>query len=75
MFDVGDMSIINEEIDTEFQDLFAQISSETTFDEYIDCDAEETTSEPAFDARHVDWWVTRMPRKKQSAIRRYCFNQ
>ena len=29
-FDVGDMSVINEEIDSEFQELFAQISSETT---------------------------------------------
>ena len=34
------MSIINEEIDTEFQELFAQLSSETTLGEYIDFDAE-----------------------------------
>ena len=37
-FDAGDISIINEEIDTEFQELFEQIYSETTLDEYIDFD-------------------------------------
>ena len=54
-FDVEDMSIINEEIDTEFHKLFAQISSETTFDEYIGFDAVTITSEPAVDSTHVDW--------------------
>ena len=49
------MSIINEEIDTEFHKLFAQISSETTFDEYIGFDAVTITSEPAVDSTHVDW--------------------
>lgn len=34
------MTIINQEINAEFQGLFVQISSETTFDEYIDFDAQ-----------------------------------
>ena len=54
-FDVEDMSIINEEIDTEFHKLFAQISSETTIDEYIGFDTVTITSEPAVDSTHVDW--------------------
>ena len=54
-FGVGDMSIINEKIDTEFSELFAQIPSETTLDEYIDFDEETITSEPAVDPTHVDW--------------------
>ena len=49
------MSIINEEIDTDSQGLFAQISSETTIDEYINFDAETVTSVPAVDPTHVDW--------------------
>ena len=49
------MSIINEETDTEFQELFAKISCETTLDEYIDFAAETITSEPAVDLTHVDW--------------------
>ena len=49
------MSIINEKIDTEFQELFAQISSEATLDEYINFDAETIISEPAADPIHVDW--------------------
>ena len=40
-FDVGDMSIVNEEIGTEFQELFEQIYSETTLDEYIYFDGED----------------------------------
>ena len=74
--DVGDMSVLNEEIDTEFQELFSQVFSETTLDEYIDFDAGTITSEPAIDPIHVDY--IRMPRKKHCgdlAIRRYCFNQ
>ena len=54
-FDVGDTSIINEEIHTEFQDLFAKISSETILDEDIDFDEETITSEPAVDPIRVDW--------------------
>ena len=50
------MSVINKETDTEFQEFFAQISSETTLDEYIDFDAKTITSEPAVDPTHVDWW-------------------
>ena len=50
------MPVINEEIDTEFQELFAQISSEAKLDEYIDFDGETITSEPAVDpTTHVDW--------------------
>ena len=49
------MSIINEEIEAESQELFAQVSSETTLDEYIDFDAETITSQPAADPTHVDW--------------------
>ena len=49
------MSIINEEIDTEFQELFGKISIETTLDEYIDFDAETVTSEPAVNSTQVDW--------------------
>ena len=41
--------------DTEFQESFAQISSETTLDEYIDIDVEIITSEPAVCTTHVDW--------------------
>ena len=41
--------------DTEFQELFAQIFSETTLDEYIDIDVEIITSEPAVCTTHVDW--------------------
>ena len=47
------MSIINEEIDTEFQGLFAQIFSETTLDEHIDFDVETVISEPVVDPTHV----------------------
>ena len=54
-FDVGDKSIINEEICTEFQELFAQICSETTLEEYIDFDAKIITSEPAADPTRVEW--------------------
>ena len=48
------MSIISKEIDTEFQELFAQTSSQTTLDAYIDFDAETITSQPAIDPKHVD---------------------
>ena len=53
--DVEDMSVINEEIDTKFQKLFAEVSSETTLDVYIDFDVETITSEPGVDPTHVDW--------------------
>ena len=48
------MSIINEEVATEFQELFAQISSETTLDEYINFEAKKITS-ASVDPTHVDW--------------------
>ena len=54
-FDVGDILIINEETGTELQDIFAQISNETTLDEYIDFDTKIITSEPAVYPTHVDW--------------------
>ena len=54
-FDAGNTSVVNEEIDTEFQELFAQISDETTIDEYIDFDFETVTSEPAVNTQNVDW--------------------
>ena len=50
----SDMSSINNEIDTKFQELLAQISSETTFDEYINFDAETITSDLTVDPTHVD---------------------
>ena len=53
--DIGDMSIRKEEVDNEFQELFAQIYSETTLDEYIDFDTEIIASETAFDPTHIDW--------------------
>ena len=46
-FDVGNTSVVNEEIDTEFQELFVQSSDETTIDEYIDFDFDTVMSEPA----------------------------
>ena len=49
-FDVGNTSVVNEEIDTEFQELLAQIS-----DEYRDFDFETVTSEPAVNTQNVDW--------------------
>ena len=49
------MSIINEESDTEFQELFVQVSSETTLDAYIDFDEETIKSEPAVNPAHIDW--------------------
>ena len=54
-FDVGNTSVVNEEIDTEFQELFARISDETTIDEYIDFDFETVTSEPAVNTQNADW--------------------
>ena len=54
-FDVGNISIINKEIDTEFQELFAQISIETTLDEFINFDAEIITSEAVGNPTHIDW--------------------
>ena len=42
-FDAADMSIINKESDTEFEELFAQISNEITFDKCIDFDADTIT--------------------------------
>ena len=35
--------------------MFAQISDETTIDEYIDFDFEIVTSEPAVNTQNVDW--------------------
>ena len=49
------MSIITEEIDTEFEELFAQVFNETTLDKYIDFDSETITSHPAVDPTDVDW--------------------
>ena len=46
-FDVGNTSVVNEDIDIEFQELFVQSSDETTIDEYIDFDFETVMSEPA----------------------------
>ena len=54
-FDFGNTSVVNEEIDTEFQELFAQISDETKIDEYIDFDFETVTLEPAVNTQNVDW--------------------
>ena len=54
-FEVGDISVINKEMNTEFQELFVQMSSETTPNEYIDFDAETIISEPAVNPTHVDW--------------------
>ena len=54
-FDVGNISVVNEEIDTEFQQLFSQISDETTIDEHIDFDFETITSEPVVNTQYVDW--------------------
>ena len=53
--DIGDMSIRKEEVDNEFQELFAQIYSETTLDEYIHFDTEIIASEPTFHPTHIDW--------------------
>ena len=53
-FDFGDVSIIHKEIDTKFQELFAQIYSKTTLDEYINFDTDTILSEPAFHPTHVD---------------------
>ena len=48
------MSIRKEEVDNEFQELFAQIYCETTLDEYIDFDTEIIASEPTVDPTHID---------------------
>ena len=53
-FDAGNTSVVNEEIDTEFQELFAQMSDETTIDEYIDFDFETVTSEAAVNTQNAD---------------------
>ena len=55
VFDVGNTLVVNEEIDTEFQELFVQISDETAIDEYIDFDFVIVTSEPAVNTQNVDW--------------------
>ena len=47
--------VLTLEIDIEFHDLFAQISDETTIDEYIDFDFETVTSEPAVNTQNVGW--------------------
>ena len=49
------MSSINNEIDTKFKELLAQISSETTLDEYINFDTETITSDLTVAPTHVDW--------------------
>ena len=54
-FDVGNASVVDEEIVAEFQELFAQIFDETTIDEYIDFDFETAKSKAAVNARNVDW--------------------
>ena len=54
-FDIENNSDANEQIDTEFQELFEQISAENTIDEYIDFDADVFTSLPAIDQLMVDW--------------------
>ena len=50
------MSSINKVIVNEFQELFAQISSEITLGNYINFDAETITitSEPAVVPTHID---------------------
>ena len=53
--DFGDILIINKQIDTKFQELFAQIYSKTALDEYINFDTDKILSEPAFHPTHVDW--------------------
>ena len=52
-FNVGNTSVVNEEIHTEFQELFAQISDENAIEEYIDF--ETVTPEPAVNTQNVDW--------------------
>ena len=52
-FDAGDKSIINEKTDPKFQELLAQVSSETRHNEYINFDAETITAEPAVDPTHI----------------------
>ena len=54
-FDVENNSDANEEIDTDFQELFEQMSAENTIYEYIDFDADVVTSLPAIDQLMVDW--------------------
>lgn len=54
-FDVENNSDANEEIDTDFQELFEQMSAENTIYEYIDSDADVVTSLPAIDQLMVDW--------------------
>ena len=54
-FDIENNSDANEQIDTEFQELFEQISAENTIDKYIDFDADVFTSLPAIDQLMVDW--------------------
>ena len=73
--DIGDISVINEKIETEFQELHAQISGEIIFDEYIHFDAETVTSEPAVDPKQADWRQECCSKKNGIKIRRYCFNQ
>lgn len=48
------MSTINQETDTEFQEFFSRISSESKPDEYIGFDAEDITSELAVNLTHVE---------------------
>ena len=50
----GNTSDVKEEIDTEFQELFAQTSDKTTIDECVDFDFETVTSEPAVNTQNED---------------------
>ena len=50
---MGNASVVNDEINTEFQELFAQIFDETTID--VDFDFETVKSKPAVNAQNVDW--------------------
>ena len=55
-FDVVSTSDRIDQVDNEFEDLFKQISSEATLDEYVDFDvADIITSEPDIDPLNVDW--------------------
>ena len=69
--------MINEEVPTEFQELSAQISSETTLDEYVKFYGETITSKPAVDPTLIDWQQACREKKhfRGLAIRKHRFNQ
>ena len=54
-FDVVSTPDLIDQVDKGFEDLFKQLSSEATLDEYIDFDAGIITSEPDTDLLNVDW--------------------